>query len=395
MSTKMLRKVLTDISSFPPEEVRKLVEETLAEADLYTELLNLSSVAHLVVDRESHTVVYVNKAIHAIVPSESRKRLRWGLKLERIVIDPDVKKFILSVFSGKTRAEVRDFAFQRGEETRTLRIAFRDLRVNGMDLVDITVTDITEDIRKEMRLRRSESLASMTSMAAGIAHEIKNPLAAMKIHLQLLRKAYAKGPVDAEKAERYLKVLDEEIDHLNDIAVDFLFAVKPMNISLTLGPVNEVIKDLAVFIGPEAKEKGIELRCELEDYLPNIELDANHLRQCLLNIIQNAFAAMPEGGILGLATYSDGDYIAIRVQDNGTGMSEEQLSKIFEPYFTTKASGTGLGLTVVYKIVKEHQGDILVASEPGKGTVFTIKLPVPRSQRKAIGDAKNEDYTDS
>lgn len=395
MSTRMLRKVLADISSFPPEEVKKLIEETLAEADLYIELLNTSPVAHMVVDRESHIVVYVNKAINSIVPSESRKRLRWGLKLERIVIDPDVKKFILAVFSGKIRAEERDFAFQRGEETRTLRVAFRDLKVRDQDFVDITVTDITDNIRQEMRLRRSESLASMTSMAAGIAHEIKNPLAAMKIHLQLLRKAYSKGPVSAEQAERYLKVIEEEIDHLNDIAVDFLFAVKPMNITLSLGPLNEVVEDLAVFIAPEAKEKAIEVRLELEDYLPNIELDPNHMRQCLLNIIQNAFAAMPGGGVLALSTYSDGDYVAIRVQDNGTGMSEEQLSKIFEPYFTTKASGTGLGLTVVYKIVKEHKGDIMVASEPGKGTVFTIKLPVPRSQRKAIGGVENEDTIDS
>ena len=98
---------------------------------------------------------------------------------------------------------------------------------------------------------------------------------------------------------------------------------------------------------------------------------------------------MPGGGTLTVSVYLDGNWETVRIEDTGTGIDDEHLSKIFEPYFTTKASGTGLGLTVVYKVIKEHRGDIFVSSEPGKGTAFTIKLPVPASERKAI--AKKED----
>ena len=239
----------------------------------------------------------------------------------------------------------------------------------------------------ETRLRRSESLASMTTMAAGIAHEIKNPLAAMKIHLHLMRKTLkTKGSLDSDGAERYLSVLDEEIDHLNKIAVDFLFAVRPMNIELRLGSIESVVNDLITFLSPEADEKNIEVVSDVEKFLPRIEMDSRYLRQSLLNIVENAFAAMPGGGRLTISVKLDGNFEIITIKDTGTGIDEEHLSKIFEPYFTTKASGTGLGLTVVYKVIKEHRGDIFVASEPGKGTVFTIKLPVPSTERKAIGD---------
>ena len=153
-----------------------------------------------------------------------------------------------------------------------------------------------------------------------------------------------------------------------------------------LGSVNAVMDDLITFLAPEAEEKHIRISRNLDSFLPNVEIDARYLRQCLLNIIENAFAAMPGGGTLGLSTRLDGDFVTIRISDTGTGIAEGEIQKIFEPYFTTKATGTGLGLTVVYKVIKEHRGDIFVSSQEGKGTVFTIKLPVPQSQRKAIGN---------
>ena len=120
-------------------------------------------------------------------------------------------------------------------------------------------------------------------------------------------------------------------------------------------------------------------------------MDSRYLRQSFLNIVENAFAAMPGGGKLSISVRLDGNYETVRIQDTGTGIDDEHIGKIFEPYFTTKASGTGLGLTVVYKVIKEHRGDIFVTSEPGKGTVFTIKLPVPSSERKALSDKEEAD----
>ena len=129
--------------------------------------------------------------------------------------------------------------------------------------------------------------------------------------------------------------------------------------------------------------------------ISRVELDARYMRQSLLNIVENAFAAMPGGGVLSISTKLDGDFEVIRIEDSGCGIDSEQLEKIFEPYFTTKASGTGLGLTVVYKVIKEHNGDIFVSSEPGRGTVFTIKLPVPSTERKALAEKKEDCYADA
>ncbi len=384
MSTKLLRKVVGSIDQFPLSELEKLIAEGIHESDIYRALLDDLAEGHVVVAGDHH-VVFVSKATSRLIPADRRYKLREGVKIENAIFDKDVKGYIISVLSGKERAEARDFAFQSGDGTSVMRVSFHPFEVADEPLTDIMIRDITDEINKETKLRRSESLASMTTMAAGIAHEIKNPLAAMKIHLQLLRKAFrSKGKLGEADADRYLSVLDEEIDHLNSIAVDFLFAVRPMNVELILGSINSVLEDLVVFLSPEASDKKIEIKTDLERYLPSVEIDQRYMRQSLLNIVENAFSAMPGGGVLRISTKLDGDFEVIRIEDNGTGIDEESLSKIFEPYFTTKASGTGLGLTVVYKVVKEHHGDIFVTSEMGKGTVFTIKLPVPRSQRKAL-----------
>ena len=255
--------------------------------------------------------------------------------------------------------------------------------------MDIIISDISEDIRKETRLRRSESLASMTTMAAGVAHEIKNPLAAMQIHTQLMRKAFQRyGSLDEEKADKYLAVIEEETEHLNKIAVDFLYAVKPLDVELRLGSLNEEIDEVVSFLLPEAEEKKISVETKLDSFIPRIEFDARLVKQALLNLVQNAFAAMDDGGNLLIYSKNEGDFISLRIKETGCGIPEEKLSKIFEPYFTTKASGTGLGLTLVYKIMKEHNGDIHVKSEVGKGTEFILEFPVPVSERKALEGGK-------
>ena len=153
-----------------------------------------------------------------------------------------------------------------------------------------------------------------------------------------------------------------------------------MNIDLKLCSVDEILKGLCEFISPEIESHGIKLVWQVEKYLPKLMMDKQHINQALLNIIQNAIHAMDDGGTLTLSVKNDGDFVLFSISDTGCGIKEENLAKIFEPYFTTKATGTCLGLTNVYKIVKEHSGDISVESKVGKGTTFYIRLPVPTSQ---------------
>jgi signal transduction histidine kinase len=251
----------------------------------------------------------------------------------------------------------------------------------------VYIEDITEKRGREVRLRRAENLASLTTLAAGVAHEIKNPLGAISIHLQLMRKALDKKEKQQDSEaliDKYFSVLNEEVDRLNDIVIDFLFAVRPMSLELCEGDLNALITELGEFIRAELEQSNIRLLLELDGKLPPVLIDERYMKQVLLNLIKNAQAAMPNGGLLTIATMGSDSEVRISVCDTGTGISQENLKKIFEPYFTTKGSGTGLGLTLVYKIVREHQGEMSVDSREGEGTDFEIILPVYHKKQNLI-----------
>lgn len=390
MSNKLLKKVVSDFdfSLCPSSQLKALIKSTLVESDLHIALLDSLSEGHVIID-STGAIVYYNKSVYSLIPTALKNRISEGKRIVDVIRDRDVSKFIIDVQNGKEKPEPKDFTFQVGQEMRTIRVSFSPLAVEDNNYIDIRFNDISDMIRGQARLRRSENLASMTTMAAGIAHEIKNPLAAMKIHIQLMQKYLAKnGSISQREASRYINVLDEEIDHLNSIAVDFLYAVKPMNTEPKLSSINDIVNDLVSFLEPDANEKNIDIVVKLGEFLPRIELDGKYVRQALLNLVQNSFAAMPDGGTLSLTTKLDGDVVLVKVKDSGIGIDEEKLTKIFEPYFTTKATGTGLGLTTVYKVMKEHGGDIHVTSEVGKGTCFTLEFPVPVSQRNVLEDER-------
>jgi signal transduction histidine kinase len=251
-----------------------------------------------------------------------------------------------------------------------------------------------------------ESLASLTTLAAGVAHEIKNPLGSLSIHVQLIQKALSTNRELCFKAhdpqtyqllnqerdprnyfslmDKYIGVVNEEIDRLNGIVVDFLFAVRPMNMDFREGNINLLIEELTEFVRFELEEARIAYVLNLTPELPVIDFDERYMKQALLNLVKNAIAAMPQGGKLTIKTEAQEAGILIRVYDTGIGIPEEHLSKIFEPYFTTKETGSGLGLTLVFKIIREHQGEITVKSKLGEGSCFTIALPIPQKERRLI-----------
>jgi signal transduction histidine kinase len=147
---------------------------------------------------------------------------------------------------------------------------------------------------------------------------------------------------------------------------------------------NVLVRALSDFFSEELDRAGITLTLDLAGTLPLIQADERFMRQMLINLVKNAMSAMSSGGILHISTRSSEELVIMTVEDTGTGISEDMIHKIFEPYFTTKVDGTGLGLTMAYKVVKEHGGDIRVQSERGQGTCFTISLPVMRRAQKMI-----------
>jgi signal transduction histidine kinase len=162
-----------------------------------------------------------------------------------------------------------------------------------------------------------------------------------------------------------------------------------MDTRLEDGSINQVIQELLAFVRPELDQAGVRIESNLSPSVPTLRMDPRYIKQALLNLIKNAVAAMPEGGVLRIETRKSGEEVQLKLSDTGTGIPEQIMDKIFEPYFTTKPFGTGLGLTIVFKIVKEHFGDVSVSSREGEGTTFTLSLPMPQKEKILI-DYKGE-----
>jgi len=385
-----MKRALEKIDQLDPRLVAGMIRKQLAETELYETVLDSLRDGIILIDA-SHRLVYANSVSRMLIPLR-RARAREDERIDDLITDPDVVNYLRECWTlGEEHTASNEFHFQRGDTTRTVTITLSSFKSsgegtkNGGEVYELMlISDVTERKRAESRLRRSESLASMTTMAAGVAHEIKNPLASIGIHLQLLRKAFErKGQLSLDDASRYVDVIDEEINRLNGIVVDFLFAVRPMDVHLRLQNINRLLEELCDFVSPEYESHGMSVVRDLGS-LPKVQLDENLMKQALLNILNNALAAMKSGGILTVSTRLDGNHVLIKISDTGHGIPEDTLSKIFEPYFTTKATGTGLGLTVVYKVIKEHGGDISVSSQVDVGTCFTISLPVPKGEWLAL-----------
>jgi signal transduction histidine kinase len=399
------RRALSKIGRINEEQCRELLGSASAELLRLETVLDSLPSGILVCD-ERHSLIKANKTalrlLSLIHPD--------GGPLWDLVPDERMSAFFRQVLLSGDHVLEREIDLGPQGGKRLLAISVYPLvdkrRITGSL---VYIVDITEKRSREIRLRRAENLASLTTLAAGVAHEIKNPLAAISIHLQLMQKMLRKGGVNdtkdgkqqGELTEKYFNIINEEVDRLNRIVVDFLFAVRPMTLDLREGNINNLVAELAEFINTELEQSNIRLLLELDERLPPVLFDERYMKQVLLNLIKNAQAAMPNGGLLTIATLGSDSEARISVCDTGVGISADNLKKMFEPYFTTKDNGTGLGLTLVYKIIREHQGDIAVDSREGEGTNFEVILPVYQREQRLIayneaaekGEAKHEIQT--
>jgi PAS domain S-box-containing protein len=398
---QVIKRALQKLNKLTAEQIKDLLVAAAEEIDRFETVLDSLNEGVLVCD-SSHNLIMANKCARRILPLssfEQGKEPLWTL-----LGDEKAAEFLAATLKAGDKAEGREFDVEAKGIQRLLSISVmplvQDRHVSGSL---VFVEDITERRSREARLRRIENLASLTTLAAGVAHEIKNPLGSLSIHAQLMQKTmtankklyFSAHPEETMESEtgpaKYLRLLDnyiavvnEEIARLNRIVVDFLFAVRPMNLDLRMGNINALIEDLAAFVLCELEEAHIECRLELDENIPPVEFDGGQMKQALLNLIKNAMAAMPGGGVLTIRTKTAEGEIAVTVQDTGIGISDTNMPKIFEPYFTTRETGFGLGLTMVFKIIREHRGEIAVKSREGEGSSFTITLPIPQRERRLI-----------
>ena len=225
------------------------------------------------------------------------------------------------------------------------------------------------------QLERADRLASIGEMAAGIAHEIKNPLAGISAAVTIIKDDMS---TDDPRGAILGEVIDQ-VTRLDKTVNDLLFFGKPSLPELSCVDINSILTTTLKFASQHRGGVNIERRIELQPDLPPVYADGKQMQQVFLNIVLNAYQAMPSGGVLGitssLATHNNIEYVRVDISDTGTGIPPQILGKIFTPFFTTKAQGTGLGLPICNKLVKLHNGNISVASNDSTGTVFTVELP--------------------
>lgn len=407
-----VKRISQKAAKLSKEQLVSLLDDMVEENENLYEILESISAGLLIVDNEFH-LIQSNKIV------ESRLNFNVFLDDPKVQLSPiwdlledeEIGDYFKKCAKKEITNTTEDFTVMTsGGSVRFLTITMTPLmHDNNVIGRIILVRDITEKKNQEVMLHRMENMANLTNLAAGMAHEIKNPLGAISIHIQLIQKALEKARQNNDTlpqkkfVEDHIDVVNEEIEHLNKLIMDFLFAVRPVNANLQLKNPAILIEKIVAFFRAEFNDNNINVTLVETDKNSRLLIDEKLLRDVIINLSQNALAAI-KAKQENLAEKADNneDYNAefvikcfskenkyyIIVSDNGCGMKSETVSKIFEPYFTTKANGTGLGMTMVYKIVKEFSGEIQVESEEGFGTTFTMIFPLHQDGKLALENSK-------
>jgi two-component system, sporulation sensor kinase E len=248
---------------------------------------------------------------------------------------------------------------------------------NGDTRFAIILADITTEKKSTEELIENEKISSILLLAAGVAHELGNPLNSLTIHLQLIGRKLKKLGESRETAslEESIAICQGEVTRLDGIIRNFLEAIRPRPPDLAEVNVIEVIEDVLRFQAKELEDRGIKVEGELPASMPVIMADRNQLKQVFFNLVKNAMEAMAPGGKLGIRVRADDDSVFILIADTGAGIKQEDLSRLFSPYHTTKTGGHGLGLMIVQRIMRDHGGHAGIESKEGTGTVVTLQFP--------------------
>ncbi len=387
--SQFVKKASSKIEKLSTEEIVRIIETQNYELKVRNLVLDNSFQGHLLTDANG-TIIYMNENLGGLVPVAARKKYT-GVNVSRVISNAEMLEYINGFIASSKETATEFFDVDVGmDEPKS--ISCYASRFSDPQCCSFLFRDLTFFNRFKDEFRRNESLAQMTTMAASVAHEIKNPLASISIYLQLMEKIMEKnGSMTLEDSKQYLDVINEEVERINKIAVDFLFAVKPMKVNLNICNINDIVKKTAKVVEGELQVKGIDFKMNLATSLPKVFADSALMEQSILNLVKNAMQAMPkdrENPSISISTYMDSDMVKLSVADNGCGMTEDTMSKIFEPYYTTKSAGTGLGLTVLFKIMKQHGGEVKVHSTYGEGSEFTLQIPVPQTERFRLTDGR-------
>jgi len=377
-----LDKLLNRIDRIGQGDLQAYLQRLNNEKGFFETIFNTLQEGIVVVDSKGR-ILYLNHAITTLLGidparalgtpiSQYLKELDWPTILaEGRVVNRDLEVF---------------YPQQRYLNFYLVPLEGKDTSLMGFAIIFHDLTARRDQAREAIE---SEKLNAVTLLAAGVAHELGNPLNSLNIHLQLLERDLRlrkgdKGESDDDLLES-VRIARSEVGRLDTIISQFLGAVRPAHAVRTMVSINTVVRESLAFLQPEIKDRDVIVQEELAEALPLIPANVDQLKQAFYNLIKNAVQALTHGGILRVTTSRSDTHLQISFEDNGTGISVEDMAHITEPYFTRKKNGTGLGLFIVQRILHEHGGHLELLSEPGRGTTARILLPLAERRVRLLG----------
>ncbi len=404
-STKssFIEKVLGRIDALNPENLQSFVERLARDRSFLETLFNTIEDGVLVADREGK-VTYLNAAASQLTGFDEDAAM--DQPVTRLLPELDWASLQAADHEGGRSVVRREFELDYPRK-RFIRLyaAPLDGEAKGSTGMALILHDATEAREQTHEAIESERIQALTLLAASVAHELGNPLNALSIHLQLMDREIRKlgqpsaageaGDPDevsdiAAKLEKYISVAKGEVNRLDYIVTQFLQAIRPSKPKLKKSSLNDTVEETIELLRPEFDNRGQAIKLEFAKSLPLALFDAAQIKQSLINLMKNSMHAMSTGGELTIKTGEAAAGVWVSLTDTGGGIPQEQIKRIFEPYYTTKEKGSGLGLMIVQRIVRDHDGRLELVSHGGKGTTFRIWLPQEERRQHLLETADNE-----
>lgn len=322
-------------------------------------------------------VVLVSASAESFVGRERSQILGCGVT-DIFARNTRLGRTVLEAFDQHRPIEQREVA---GENGRRVQVSLDFIEEGGQKIGALLTMRDAESVRKiSDEIELSRRLAAIGRLTSGVAHEVRNPINAIMVHLEVLREKIKQ--IDPE-SRRHMDVIGSEIQRLDRVVQTLVDFTRPVELRLGDTDLRRIVEDVSLLAAPEAGRLGVTVGCQLPAEALLVKADADLVKQAVLNIALNGVQAMPEGGALSLVARRKDDAIEIEVRDQGPGIPPEIRDKIFKLYYTTKKSGTGIGLAMSYRVMQLHNGSVEFESEPGQGTVFRLRFPASEQLHEA------------
>ena len=355
----------------------RLYEQVMSERNFAANILESSPNGIITID-ENKKIRALNRKVEEILGIKRKNML--DRKISEVFKDSGILDLLSITLDEQKIIENQEVTLTKKDgSTVILGLSSASLKTDekGMAAMIITIQDLTVIKRTEALIRRMDRLSSLGQLSAGIAHEIRNPLASINFNAQLLSKRL----VADKNTEGILNDTFEGIERIKVLVKRILDFTKTGQPSFSKGPIHNVISDSLSLVEPQIKKRKILIKKYFADGIPDVVFDPHQIQQVFVNLLMNALESMEDGGAIEIRSAversrPEGMRVAITISDDGLGIPKENVSKVFDPFFTTKPDGTGLGLSIVYKIMEQHDAQIEIKSRESKGTSFILRFPI-------------------